>query len=99
MTTTQRNESINKTLKKFFSKNLILCEWVIHYERILADRREKETLAEVATAQRKRKLLSNWNVEYEAAKVYTKGSFNCFQEEYRKCLDLVLERERAMMGQ
>ncbi|XP_024177242.2 protein FAR1-RELATED SEQUENCE 5 isoform X3 [Rosa chinensis] len=93
MTTTQRSESINKTLKKFFYKNLILCEWVVHYERALVDRREKERLAEVATTQRKRKLLSNWKVEVEAAKMYTKASFNCFQEEFRKCLDLILELE------
>lgn len=92
MTTTQRSESINKTLKKFFSKNLILCEWVVHYERVLVDRREKERLAELATTQRKRKLLSNWKVEGEAARLYTKASFNCFQEEYQKCLDLIVER-------
>ncbi|XP_062021072.1 protein FAR1-RELATED SEQUENCE 5-like [Rosa rugosa] len=76
-----------------FVQNLILCEWVVHYERALVDRREKKRLAEVATTQRKRKLLSNWKVEVEAAKMYTKASFNCFQEEFRKCLDLILELE------
>ncbi|KAK9926866.1 hypothetical protein M0R45_024074 [Rubus argutus] len=93
MTTTQRSESINKYLKKFFSKNLILSEWVVQHERALVHRREKERLAEVATTQTKHNFLSNWKVEVEAAEMYTKKLFNCFQEEYQKCLDLRLELE------
>lgn len=93
MTTTQRSESINKYLKKFFSKNLILSEWVVQHERALVHRREKERLAEVATTQTKRNFLSNWKVEVEAAEMYTKKLFNYFQEEYQKCLDLRLELE------
>ncbi|KAK9928183.1 hypothetical protein M0R45_025329 [Rubus argutus] len=56
-------------------------------------RREKERLAEVATTQTKRNFLSNWKVEVEVAEMYTKKLFNCFQEEYQKCLDLRLELE------
>ncbi|KAK9934870.1 hypothetical protein M0R45_021999 [Rubus argutus] len=69
MTTTQRSESINKYLKKFFSKNLILSEWVVQHERALVHRREKERLAEVATTQTKRNFLSNWKVEVQAAEM------------------------------
>lgn len=80
-------------MKFFFSKNLILSEWVVQHERTLVHRREKERLAEVATTQTKRNFLSNWKVEVEAAEMYTKKLFNYFQDEYQKCLDLRLELE------
>lgn len=93
MTTTQRSESINKFLKRFFSRNLYLRQWVKQYELALDDRREKERLAEVATSQTKRIFLSNWKMEVEAAMKYTKNIFYHFQGEYKKCLDLKLELE------
>lgn len=50
-------------------------------------------LAEVATSQTKWNFVSNWKVEVEAAKRYTRNVFCCFQDEYNKCLDMRLELE------
>ncbi|KAM2487712.1 hypothetical protein ACFX1W_039607 [Malus domestica] len=71
MTTTQRIESMNKFLKKYFARNLLLQEFVIQYDKAVTDRKEKERQAENATRQKWRSLYSDWNVEIEATKQYT----------------------------
>ncbi|XP_050147592.1 protein FAR1-RELATED SEQUENCE 5-like [Malus sylvestris] len=88
MTTTQRIESMNKFLKKYFARNLLLQEFVIPYGRAIADRKEKERQAENATKQKWRSLYSDWNVEIEASKQYTSKIFYYFQEEVKKVLNL-----------
>ncbi|XP_007224311.2 protein FAR1-RELATED SEQUENCE 5 [Prunus persica] len=91
MTTTQRSESINAFLKKFFSRNLLLREFVVQYDKAVADRREKERQAETSTKQKWRNLSSNWNVEIEATTKYTSKLFYCFQDECKKLLGLRLK--------
>ncbi|BBG96400.1 FAR1-related sequence 5 [Prunus dulcis] len=92
MTTTQRSESINAFLKMFFfSQNLLLREFVVQYDKAVADRREKERQAETATKQKWRNLSSNWNVEIEATTKYTSKLFYCFQDECKKLLGLRLK--------
>ncbi|KAK1556259.1 hypothetical protein Q3G72_001593 [Acer saccharum] len=93
MTTSQRSESINKFLKKFFKRKLILREFVVQYDKAIADRREKKRLVETATMQTKRNLFCAWNVEYEASKFYTRKIFHYFQDELKKLVDWRLEFE------
>ncbi|XP_070667414.1 protein FAR1-RELATED SEQUENCE 5-like [Malus domestica] len=71
MTTTQRIESLNKFLKKYFGRNLLVQEFVIQYDKTIADRKENERQAKNATKQKWRSLYSDWNVEIEASKQYT----------------------------
>ncbi|TXG65238.1 hypothetical protein EZV62_006513 [Acer yangbiense] len=93
MTTSQRSESINKFLKKFFKRKLILREFVVQYDKAIADRREKKRLVETTTMQTKRNLFCAWNVEYEASKFYTRKIFHYFQDELKKLVDWRLEFE------
>ncbi|KAK2658283.1 hypothetical protein Ddye_004816 [Dipteronia dyeriana] len=78
MTTSQRSESIDKFLKKIFRKKLILHEFVVQYDKVVANRRESKRLVETATKQTKRNLFCAWNVEDEASKLYTRKIFHCF---------------------
>jgi hypothetical protein len=48
MTTTQRIESMNKFLKKYFAQNLLLQEFIIQYDKAVIDRKEKEWQAKDA---------------------------------------------------
>ncbi|KAI5341916.1 PREDICTED: FAR1-RELATED SEQUENCE [Prunus dulcis] len=75
----------------FFSQNLLLREFVVQYDKAVADRREKERQAETATKQKWRNLSSNWNVEIEATTKYTSKLFYCFQDECKKLLGLRLK--------
>ncbi|KAH7838581.1 hypothetical protein Vadar_028589 [Vaccinium darrowii] len=93
MTTTQRSESINKFLKKYFGSTLVLREFVDQYDKAIACRREKEREAENKTQQTSPILVSRWSVECEAAEKYTKKVFYSFQKEYQQTLDLSLQLE------
>ncbi|XP_070681740.1 uncharacterized protein [Malus domestica] len=62
---------MNKFLKKYFARNLLLQEFVVQYDKAVTDRKEKERQAENATKQKWRNLYSDWNVEIEATKQYT----------------------------
>ena len=78
VTTTQRSESINKMLKNYFGKNLILREFVTQYDKAMVSRRENERIAEAMTKQTNPNLISSWKVELEASKKYTRKIFICF---------------------
>lgn len=45
----------------------------------------------MATRQSKRNFDSQWKVEVEASEKYTKLLFYCFQNSYKRVLDLKLE--------
>ena len=91
MTTTQRIESMNKFLKKYFARNLLLQEFVVQYDKAVADRKEKERQAENATKQKWHSLYSDWTMETKATKQYTSKIFYCFQEEDKKVLNFKSE--------
>ncbi|KAI8551231.1 hypothetical protein RHMOL_Rhmol06G0168700 [Rhododendron molle] len=93
MTTTQRSESINKFLKKYFGSTLVLREFVDQYAKAMASRREKEREVENKTQQTSPILVSQWSVEREASEKYTKKVFYLFQKEYQQTLDLSLKLE------
>ncbi|XP_058180152.1 protein FAR1-RELATED SEQUENCE 5-like [Rhododendron vialii] len=93
MTSTQRSESINKFLKKYFGSTLVLREFVDQYAKAIACRCEKEREVENRTQQMSPILVSKWSVECEAAEKYTKKMFYLFQKEFQQALDLSLNLE------
>ncbi|KAK2641793.1 hypothetical protein Ddye_023556 [Dipteronia dyeriana] len=94
MTTSQRSESINKFLNFFFKIKLIRREFVVQYDKVVVDRREKKRFVETVTTQTKRNLFCVWNVEDKASKFYTKKIFHYFQDELKKLVDWRLEFEK-----
>ncbi|XP_008373006.1 protein FAR1-RELATED SEQUENCE 5-like [Malus domestica] len=54
-----------------YGRDHFCAEFVVQYDKTVADRKEKERQAENATKQKWRSLYSDWNVEIEATKQYT----------------------------
>lgn len=91
MTTTQRSESINSFLKKFFNGKLILREFVRQYDMALSSRRNKERLADADNRKKKPNLVTEWAIEREASQTYTRSVFLSFQDECRRSFTLKID--------
>ncbi|KAL5722104.1 hypothetical protein ACHQM5_005665 [Ranunculus cassubicifolius] len=94
MTTTQRSESINSLLKKFFGGNLILREFIVQHDRVLASRREKERVANTENKKKMPNMVTEWAVEREASQIYTRKGFGIFQGECKRCFTLKVDEYR-----
>ncbi|KAF5199209.1 hypothetical protein FRX31_011205 [Thalictrum thalictroides] len=76
----------------FFGSTIILREFVHQYAKAMDARRlkEKEEVKQSVPI-----LFSNWVVEREARKIYTRNFFTLFQDEYKKTLDLRLQLDKV----
>ncbi|KAI8534500.1 hypothetical protein RHMOL_Rhmol10G0094900 [Rhododendron molle] len=74
MTTTQRSESINKFLKRYFGSTLVLREFVDQYAKAMASRREKEREVENKTQQTSPILVSQCGLSQISQRIVSKGS-------------------------
>ncbi|KAL5697724.1 hypothetical protein ACHQM5_028841 [Ranunculus cassubicifolius] len=87
MTTSQRSESMNSLLKRYFSGCLILRQLVEEFEKAMFNRLDDEAYEENKTREAP-DLFSRWEVEREASKVYTRKKFAEFQQQLFKIVDL-----------
>ncbi|KAG2681169.1 hypothetical protein I3760_06G050300 [Carya illinoinensis] len=85
MSTTQRSESMNKFFKDYVRSSTMVSDFVHQYEKALSARYFKEKEKDVRTKSSNPVLRTCWKIEEEAAKVYTRKSFNIFQEELFNC--------------
>ncbi|XP_059627465.1 protein FAR-RED IMPAIRED RESPONSE 1-like [Cornus florida] len=79
---TQLSESFNGCLKAYLSRQLILPDFLTHFEKLLSDKRYKEYVAEYGLLHNLPQLKTNCNILVEATNLYTKVIFNSFQEEF-----------------
>ncbi|XP_058071011.1 protein FAR1-RELATED SEQUENCE 5-like [Magnolia sinica] len=86
MKSTQRSESMNGVLKKYLSSKYNLLRFFTHYERVVTERRYKESKADFNMRQSTPVLFADIMMLNEAAKVYTPEIFEIFQDEYKKWL-------------
>ncbi|XP_042974734.1 protein FAR1-RELATED SEQUENCE 5-like [Carya illinoinensis] len=85
MSTTQRSESMNKFFKDYVRASTMVSDFVHQYEKALDARYFKEKEKDVRTKSTRPVLKTCWEIEEEAAKVYTRKSFNIFQDELFNC--------------
>ncbi|XP_042988834.1 protein FAR1-RELATED SEQUENCE 5-like [Carya illinoinensis] len=85
MSTTQRSESMNKFFKDYVRSSTMVSDFVHQYEKALSARYFKEKEKDVRTKSSNPILRTCWKIEEETVKVYTRKSFNIFQEELFNC--------------
>lgn len=90
MTTTQRSESANNFLKKFTPRTIVLTEFMQQFDVVMANRRDK--VLEVAS-RKMPPLKTEWKIEAEASKFYTRKIFEEFQAELLGTIGLELDKE------
>ncbi|XP_058073135.1 protein FAR1-RELATED SEQUENCE 5-like [Magnolia sinica] len=90
MKSTQRSESMNSLLKKYLKCKHNLLRFFTQYERVVADRRYQESMADFRVRQSTPVMFVDANMLKEAAKVYTPEVFDIFQNEYKKILNAAI---------
>ncbi|KAM0912865.1 hypothetical protein ACQ4PT_012524 [Festuca glaucescens] len=81
MTTTQRSECMNHVLKGYVSPSSTMHNFVIQYDKFIADRIEAEDNMEFATSKGNRRPRSGSPIERKAATVYTDSMFAKFSDQ------------------
>ncbi|KAM0872854.1 hypothetical protein ACQ4PT_038449 [Festuca glaucescens] len=81
MTTTQRSECMNHVLKGYVSPSSTMHNFVIQYDKFIADRIEAEDNMEFATSKGNRRPRSGSPIERKAATVYTDSMFSKFSDQ------------------
>ncbi|KAG7957021.1 hypothetical protein I3843_11G153900 [Carya illinoinensis] len=81
MSTTQRSESMNKFFKDYVRSSTMVSDFVHQYEKALDARYFKEKEKDMKTKSTKAVLKTCWAIEEEAASMYTRKSFEIFQDE------------------
>ncbi|XP_042979987.1 protein FAR1-RELATED SEQUENCE 5-like [Carya illinoinensis] len=81
MSTTQKSESLKKFFKDYVRSSTMVSDFVHQYEKTLDARYFKEKEKDVRTKSIRAVLKTCWAIEEEAAKVYTRKSFEIFQDE------------------
>ncbi|XP_040364377.1 protein FAR1-RELATED SEQUENCE 5-like [Rosa chinensis] len=82
MKSTQRSECMNNVLKKYLKPEHNLLRFFEHYERVLADRRYQELIAEYKMIQTTLFLAVSAHMLQHGAEVYTPEVFLLFQKEF-----------------
>ncbi|PRQ24833.1 putative transcription factor FAR family [Rosa chinensis] len=91
ITTTQRSESMNNSIKKYVSYKYDLLRFFRHFQRLLDDRRYNESVANFKSSQTTPALSFPVKILRNAAKVYTPAVFKWFQVELCKAHDCTLK--------
>ncbi|KAG7986128.1 hypothetical protein I3843_03G065600 [Carya illinoinensis] len=81
MSTTQRSESMNKVFKDYVRSSIMVSDFVHQYEKALDERYFKEKEKDVRTKSTQAIMKTLWNIEKDAASIYTMNSFMIFQDE------------------
>jgi hypothetical protein len=81
MSTTQRNDSINKFFKDYIHSSTMVHEFVHQYEKALDARYMKEKEKDVKTKTFKPILKTCYKMKVQTANIYPRNSFLMFQEE------------------
>ncbi|KAM5576773.1 protein FAR1-RELATED SEQUENCE 5-like [Rosa sericea] len=92
MMSTQRSESMNNILKKYLKPSYDLLCFLEHYERVLADRRYEELIADFKMMQTSPVLSANVEMLQHAEEVYTPEAFRLFQQQYTSIGDYVADK-------
>ncbi|KAK9931764.1 hypothetical protein M0R45_019028 [Rubus argutus] len=92
MMSTQRSESMNNTLKKYLKPSHDLLRFFEHYERVLADRRYEELIADFKMMQTSPVLYADVEMLQHAEEVYTPKVFKLFQQQYKRIGDYVAKK-------
>jgi hypothetical protein len=79
MSTTQRNENMNKFFKDYVRSSTMVRDFVYQYDKALNARYLKEKEKDVKTKTSRPILKTYYKMEADAAKVYTRKSFLMFQ--------------------
>ncbi|XP_052151784.1 protein FAR1-RELATED SEQUENCE 5-like [Oryza glaberrima] len=83
MSTTQRSESMNHVLKKYVKPSSSLHGFAKKYENFYNDRIEAEDGEEHDTYNEKVSTLTSLPIEKHASRVYTRGAFSRFKEQFK----------------
>ncbi|XP_058082041.1 protein FAR1-RELATED SEQUENCE 5-like [Magnolia sinica] len=86
MRSTQRSEGMNNVLKKFLNSKFNLLHFFTHYERLVANQRYQESIADFKMRQNTPLLFVDVKILKEAAKAYTPQAFEMFQNEFKEFL-------------
>jgi zinc finger SWIM domain-containing protein 3 len=79
---TQLSESLNKDLKNYLKSDLDIVRFFNHFERVVADKREKEVISEYECRKKVSRIKVNVLILLQMSKRYTPKIFELFQEEY-----------------
>ncbi|XP_068654934.1 protein FAR1-RELATED SEQUENCE 5-like isoform X1 [Aristolochia californica] len=90
--TSQRSETINSFFNDFLNASTTLQDFIMHYERALTSRFEKELEEDVQTVRVKPMLKSRLPIEKQMADIYTRAVFLQFQEEIYESLGYVANK-------
>ncbi|XP_047335677.1 protein FAR1-RELATED SEQUENCE 9-like [Impatiens glandulifera] len=91
MTTTQRSESMNSLVKRYVNYKHKFLDFFNHFERLLDDRRYQELKADFRANTSIPSLLYPVVILKEASSIYTLEAFKCFEMEWCKSHDFIVE--------
>ncbi|XP_065876597.1 protein FAR1-RELATED SEQUENCE 5-like [Euphorbia lathyris] len=87
ITTTQRSESMNNSIKRYVTYKYDLLRFFRHFQRLVDDRRYKELIADFRASHTIPTLSFPVKILKDAAKVYTPALFKWFEVELCKAHD------------
>ncbi|KAG6421424.1 hypothetical protein SASPL_117976 [Salvia splendens] len=91
--TTQRSECMNAVVKHYVNYKNNIVEVFRHFQRLIDDRREKESIEDFKNAQSSPVMTFPLEILKHAAIVYTHKMFALFSEELRKAFESKIERK------
>lgn len=86
------NESINANLKDYLKSDHGLIQFLMHFQRVLNDKRYKENEVEYDLCQKIPKITIPIKMLIVARNTYTKIIFEKFQKQYIRSLELYYDR-------
>ncbi|KAL6661170.1 hypothetical protein ACP70R_000554 [Stipagrostis hirtigluma subsp. patula] len=81
MTSTQRSESANHMLKRFVTRSCPMHQFVLQFNKLLAERHAEEAREEHATNKVARPMRFGFPLEKHAAEIYSRAIFNKFADQ------------------
>ncbi|KAG6433527.1 hypothetical protein SASPL_105141 [Salvia splendens] len=94
--TTQRSECMNAVVKHYVNYKNNIVEVFRHFQRLIDDRREKESIEDLKNAQSSPVMTFPLEILKHAATVYTHKMFALFSEELRKAFESKIESENQL---
>ncbi|XP_047961915.1 protein FAR1-RELATED SEQUENCE 5-like [Salvia hispanica] len=96
MVSTQRSECMNAVVKHYVNYKNNIVEVFHHFQRLIDDRREKESAEDFKNAQSSPVITFPLEILKHAAAVYTHKIFALFSEELRKAIESKIEGESQL---
>ncbi|KAG6426712.1 hypothetical protein SASPL_110939 [Salvia splendens] len=93
MVSTQRSECMNAVVKHYVNYKNNIVEVFHHFQRLIDDRREKESAEDFKNAQSSPVMTFPLEILKHATVVYTHKIFALFSEELRKAIESKIEAE------